>query len=174
MAGTPRRSLLIARLRGDLGDEPTGSGQQAILDQLRRVILDGDVLPGTAIPVDEVAELFGVSRIPVREVLKTLVGEGLVDHRPRSGYTVAQLTLAELHEIYVLRGVLEQAAVKAAVLEASADDDRAVQEAYDALGWRRRVPTTGAITARAGGFIWHCWRRHAPSACSECWSRPGT
>ena len=134
MAGTPRRSLLIARLRGDLGDEPTGSGQQAILDQLRRVILDGDVLPGTAIPVDEVAELFGVSRIPVREVLKTLVGEGLVDHRPRSGYTVAQLTLAELHEIYVLRGVLEQAAVKSAVLAASVDDDHAVQEAYDALG----------------------------------------
>src|SRR6476620_2205594 len=133
MPGRPRRSVLIARLRGDLGDL-AGSGQPVILDELRRVILDGDAPPGTVIPVDEVAELFGVSRIPVREVLKTLVGEGLVDHRPRSGYTVAQLTLAELHEIYVLRGVLEQAAVKAAVLAASVDDDHAVQEAYDALG----------------------------------------
>ena len=133
MAGGPRRSQLIARLLGDRADEPTGSGQQVILEQLRRVILDGDVLPGTAIPVDEVADLFGVSRIPVREALKTLVGEGVVDHRPRSGYTVAQLTLAELHEIYVLRGVLEQAAVRAAVIAAAADDDRAAQEACDAL-----------------------------------------
>lgn len=85
VAGPPRRSLLIARLRGDLGDDLAGSGQQVILGHLRRVILDGDVLPGTAIPVDEVAELFGNSRIPVREALKTLVGEGLVDHKPRSG-----------------------------------------------------------------------------------------
>ena len=92
MPGRPRRSVLIARLRGDLGDL-TGSGQQVILDELRRVILDGDAPPGTVIPVDEVAELFGVSRIPVRESLKTLIGEGLVEHRPRSGYTVAQLTL---------------------------------------------------------------------------------
>src|SRR6476620_692925 len=132
MAGRPRRSLLIARLRGDLADV-TGSGQQVILDELRRVILDGDAPPGTVIPVDEVAELFGVSRIPVRESLKTLIGEGLVDHRPRSGYTVAQLTLAELSEIYLLRGVLEQAAMTSAVGAATASDDRQVQWAYDDL-----------------------------------------
>jgi len=132
MPGRPRRSALIARLRGDLG-ELTGSGQQVILDELRRVILDGDAPPGTVIPVDEVAELFGVSRIPVRESLKTLTGEGLVQHRPRSGYTVAQLTLAELHEIYLLRGVLEQAALASAVPAATTADDRLVQQAYDDL-----------------------------------------
>src|SRR6478609_662863 len=132
MPGRPRRSALIARLRGDLG-ELTGSGQQVILDELRRVILDGDAPPGTVIPVDEVAELFGVSRIPVRESLKTLTGEGLVQHRPRSGYTVAQLTLAELHEIYLLRGVLEQAALASAVPAATPADDRLVQQAYDDL-----------------------------------------
>jgi DNA-binding GntR family transcriptional regulator len=132
MPGHPRRSVLIARLRGDLGDL-AGSGQPVILDELRRVILDGDAPPGTVIPVDEVAELIGVSRIPVRESLKTLIGEGLVEHRPRSGYTVAQLTLAELHEIYVLRGVLEQAALASAVPAANSADDELVREAYDAL-----------------------------------------
>ena len=134
MAVLPRRSVLVARLRGELGNESAGSGQPVILDELRRVILDGDVPPGTVIPVDEVAELFGVSRIPVREALKTLVGEGLVEHQPRAGYTVAQLTLDELHEIYVLRGVLEQAALASAVEAASAEDDRVAQDAYDALG----------------------------------------
>src|SRR6478609_7170544 len=132
MPGRPRRSALIARLRGDLGDL-AGSGQQVILDELRRVILDGDAPPGTVIPVDEVAELFGVSRIPVRESLKTLIGEGLVEHRPRSGYTVAQLTLSELHEIYVLRGVLEQAALASAVAAATVADDAVAQQAYAAL-----------------------------------------
>ena len=63
-----------------------------ILDELRRVILDGAVPPGTPIPVGEVAEMFGVSHIPVRESLKTLIGEGLVAHRPNVGYAVAQLT----------------------------------------------------------------------------------
>ena len=134
MPGRPRRSVLISRLRGDhqFGDL-SGSGQQVILDELRRVILDGDAPPGTVIPVDEVADLFGVSRIPVRESLKTLIGEGLVEHRPRSGYTVAQLTLSELHEIYVLRGVLEQAALASAIPSATAADDLSVREAYDAL-----------------------------------------
>jgi len=130
----PRRSLLIARLRGDLAEEVSpGTGQHVILDELRQVILDGDAPPGTVIPVDEVAELFGVSRIPVRESLKTLIGEGLVEHRPRSGYTVAQLTLAELSEIYVLRGVLEQAAMTSAVTAATPADDTLVQIAYDDL-----------------------------------------
>ena len=60
MTGPPRRSLLIARLRGDLTEEVSpGSGQQVILDELRQVILDGDAPPGTVIPVDEVAELGG-------------------------------------------------------------------------------------------------------------------
>jgi hypothetical protein len=63
VAASSRRSALIARLRGDLLVEVTGRGQQVILDELRQVILDGDAPPGTAIPVDEVAELFGVSRV---------------------------------------------------------------------------------------------------------------
>jgi len=130
---TPRRSVLIARLRGDSGHGRAGSGQQVILDELRSIILDGDAPPGTAIPVDEVAELFGVSRIPVRESLKTLIGEGLVDHRARSGYTVAQLTLSELSEIYVLRGMLERAAMTSALAAATPADDESARTAYDDL-----------------------------------------
>lgn len=95
-----------------------------ILGELRRVILDGAVPPCTEIPLREVAELFGVSHIPVREALKTLIGEGLVTHRPQRGYTVAQLTAAELREMYIVRDTLESASLAAAV--ANADDaDRA-------------------------------------------------
>jgi len=100
-----------------------GTSQQMILDELRRVILDGAVPPGTPIPVGDLAELFKVSRIPVRESLKTLTGEGLVQHRPNAGYAVAQLTSSELAEMYIVRETLESAAMAAAI-HAADDADR--------------------------------------------------
>jgi DNA-binding GntR family transcriptional regulator len=106
---------------------------EAVLGELRRVILAGDAPPGLAIPSDEVAALFEVSVIPVREALKTLVGEGLVEHRRRGGYTVACLTPAELDELYVVRGVLEQAALAAAVTHADETDHARARNAHDAL-----------------------------------------
>jgi len=102
----------------------TGGSQQLVLDELRRVILDGAIPPGTPIPVSDIAELFGVSHIPVRECLKTLLGEGLVAHQRNVGYTVAQLTAAELAEMYLVRETLETAALAAAVNLAN-DADRA-------------------------------------------------
>ena len=59
--------------------------------------------------------MFGVSHIPVRESLKTLTGEGLVQHRPNVGYAVAQLTASELAEMYIVRETLESAAMAAAI-----------------------------------------------------------
>ncbi len=124
-----RRSALLACLVVDAPGRP----QQAILDELRRVILDGSVPPGTPIPLAEVAELFGVSQIPVREALKTLIGEGLVTHRSNSGYAVAQLTPQELREMYIVRETLEVAAVAAAVANATDEDRAAVVAANEKL-----------------------------------------
>jgi len=129
MPGSAGHSVLIAALAGGRPGRP----QQAILDELRRAILSGEVPPGSPIPVDEAADLFGVSRIPIRESLKTLIGEGLVDHQPRAGYTVARLTLAELSELYIVRGVLERAALAAAVAQADVQDDQRATAALDAL-----------------------------------------
>ncbi|MFC9894830.1 GntR family transcriptional regulator [Nocardia sp. NPDC127579] len=118
-----RRSALLARLVVDSPGRP-----QIILGELRRVILDGAVPPGTVIPLREVAELFGVSHIPVREALKTLIGEALVTHRPHSGYTVAQLTAEELREMYIVRQTLEKASLAAAVRNATDADRTALCE----------------------------------------------
>jgi len=135
--GRPR-SVLLAQLiadRGVDGAQPDrrGNSQQAILDELRRVILAGGAPPGTPIPVGEIANLFGVSAIPVRESLKTLIGENLVTHRPNAGYRVAQLTRQELAEIYLVRGVLESAALRAAVEVAGEQDFERATEAHLAL-----------------------------------------
>ncbi len=110
----------------------SGSAREAILRELKRVILDGAAAPGLPIPVDEVAARYQVSRIPVREALMSLVGEGLVEHRSRAGYTVATLTPGELREFYLVREALEAAALGAAVRRATAADDALVSQAHAA------------------------------------------
>jgi DNA-binding GntR family transcriptional regulator len=129
MPGPRRRSALIALLVS----EHDYLSQTEILDEIRRCLLDGEVPPGTPIPLDEVAGVFGVSRIPVREALKTLIGEGLVEHRRNAGYTVAKLTTAELQEMYLAREVLESAALSSAVTVAGPADDDAARAAHQAL-----------------------------------------
>jgi DNA-binding GntR family transcriptional regulator len=116
-----RRSSLASRLSPEA---PPSQG--AILDELRRQILDGAAPPGSPIPLEQVARHFGVSLIPVREALRTLIGEGLVEHRPRSGYTVARLTPHECAELYVVRAALEATALRAAVVAAGPADDALV------------------------------------------------
>ncbi len=110
-----------------------GSPQEAALSQLRAVILAGLAPPGAPFNVDDVADQLEISRIPVREALKTLIAEGLVEHERRGGFSVRQITRAELAELYLVRGALEQAALRAAVARATAADDLAVQQAYDEL-----------------------------------------
>jgi DNA-binding GntR family transcriptional regulator len=139
MSGPRRRSALLARL----ADRPVGSVRSAIVDELRAIILYGEVPPGSAIPVDA----FGVSRIPVREALMTLIGEGLVDHRPNGGYRVAMMTSREFGEIYLVREALESAALRVAVAGASAEDDRLARAALRALD--------EAIGADDGGAAYH-------------------
>ncbi|HWS38421.1 MAG TPA: GntR family transcriptional regulator [Actinoplanes sp.] len=143
MSGPRRRSALLARL----ADRPAGSVKSAIVDELRAVILHGEVPPGSAIPVDAVAAAFGVSRIPVREALMTLIGEGLVDHRANGGYRVAMMTAREFGEIYLVREALESAALRVAVAGATGADDRTARAALRALDQ--------AIEAGDGGAAYH-------------------
>lgn len=111
-----------------------GSGQHPdVLADLRAAILAGDEPPGTPIPVDRVAAFFGVSQIPVREALKTLTGEGLVEHTPHVGYAVAKLTFAEFCELYEVRQALETSALAAALRQAGPADDEAALAAHTAL-----------------------------------------
>ena len=122
MAQPRRQSGIVSLLTRE---DAYVSGPQ-VLSELRRVIASGAVPPGSPIPLDDVAAFFGVSLIPVREALKTLLGEGLLEHQPRLGYTVTALSQAELDELYLVRGALEAAALEAAVRQsAPADHERA-------------------------------------------------
>lgn len=124
--------------------------QALVLEELRAAILSGRVRPGAAIPVDEVAARFTLSSIPVREALKTLVAEGLVEHQPRGAYVVTRLTRAELAELYVVRASLETAALAPSVARAT-DEDVAVAAAA--------LRQLEAATAAGGSVDHHRWSR---------------
>ncbi|WP_416276914.1 GntR family transcriptional regulator [Nocardia sp. alder85J] len=111
-------------------DPHRGYTQYEILAELRRLVLSGSLPPGTGLPLREFSTLFAVSAIPVRESLQTLIGEGLVEHRPNFGYTVTRLTTAELRELYLVRERLESAALAAAALRAGDEDHRLAVEAH--------------------------------------------
>lgn len=85
------------------------------LEGLRQAILGSELRPGQRINQEDVADALGVSVAPVREALRTLEQEGQVTYIPRRGYFVTELSIAELQEIYDLRRVLEDLAVRHAL-----------------------------------------------------------
>ncbi|GAB3908900.1 hypothetical protein GCM10029964_109490 [Kibdelosporangium lantanae] len=91
------------------------TAQEFVLDELRRLILTGEMAAGAPIRQDALAERFGVSRVPLREALRTLEGEGQVTYRPHHGYQVANLSMADLLEVYRIRELLETEATRLAV-----------------------------------------------------------
>ncbi len=78
-----------------------------IATALRRAFRERLIPPGQALNQDELARRFGVSRIPLREALRTLVGEGLIIMRPGLGAVVTELNVGEVQELYGLRLQLE-------------------------------------------------------------------
>ncbi|MCW2748785.1 MAG: GntR family transcriptional regulator [Nocardioidaceae bacterium] len=85
--------------------ELTGVGR--CLAQIRQMILSGELLPGQKVHQGELAEQLNLSRIPVREALSTLQAEGVLVHKPNTGFTVARFNSEDLSEIYLMRRLLE-------------------------------------------------------------------
>lgn len=106
---------------------------EAVAEQLRQAILDGGLAPGERIKQDAVAKQFGVSRLPVREALKALAGEGLVMLERDVGATVTLLDPRELLEIYRLREAIEPMMITAAAQRIT-DAELAEAKQLDAAG----------------------------------------
>ncbi len=81
---------------------------------LREAITTGQLKANQPLPQDEIASQLRVSHIPVREALRQLQSEGLVDYQPNRGATVSALEPAEIAEIYEIRAILETAAIRQA------------------------------------------------------------
>jgi DNA-binding GntR family transcriptional regulator len=86
-----------------------------VYEALRRSILAGRYEPGGRIVFDKVAAELGVSKVPVREAVVRLIGEGLLQSTPHVGAAVPILSPDEILEISVIRAVLQGAAIRNAV-----------------------------------------------------------
>jgi DNA-binding GntR family transcriptional regulator len=104
----------------NLAPFPKRSLADDIVDRLREAIYTGQLAPNERLREEVLASILGLSRGPVREALAQLEREGLVIRLPNRGATVARLSLEDLEEVYSLRLVLEQLAVKQAIKYAEA------------------------------------------------------
>lgn len=116
------------------------TGAERAYRDLREAIIAGEFVPGTKLTEVALSERLEVSRTPIREALRHLAKEGLVEIEPNRGARVAQWTPDDLAEIFRLRALLEaHAAHRAAVLRT--EDEVAQMEeclaGMDRLGDRR-------------------------------------
>ncbi|VXC16345.1 Transcriptional regulator, GntR family [Arthrobacter sp. 9AX] len=79
--------------------------------EIRKMIVTGELVPGDKLNEPPLAERLGISRPPLREALRTLESEGLLEQSPRRGYRVVSMTDSDIDEIYSLRRVLEMFAL---------------------------------------------------------------
>ena len=89
--------------------------RELVLERLREAILNRTLKPGDRIVEAELAQVFNVSRTPVREALRVLEAEGLLRRIPRKGLFVRGITREDVVEIYSIRIALESLAVSIAV-----------------------------------------------------------
>ena len=92
-----------------------GARTQHLVDTLRQEIISGHYPPGATLRQEELAEAFAASRMPVREALRTLDAEGLIQLQPNRGAVVAPIDVNELREITEMREAAETLAIRVAL-----------------------------------------------------------
>ncbi len=109
---------VVERLPGLAGQSFSATRQTAheyVREVLRRAILSGDIPGGSRLVQAELATTLEVSTTPVREALRDLASEGLIQFDPHRGAVVSELSGEELREIYEIRRLLEPLAMRQAV-----------------------------------------------------------
>jgi DNA-binding GntR family transcriptional regulator len=99
----------------------TASAATIVFDALRKAIIDGDLEPGQPLRQDDIARLFNISRIPVREAISRLEQQGLVKSQRYKGAIVAGLSAKEAEEIFDFRKLIEPEVIRRAVPRMSAE-----------------------------------------------------
>jgi DNA-binding GntR family transcriptional regulator len=97
-------------------------------ERIRGYVLGGDVPPGTRLGQVELAERFGISRTPVREALRRLTGEGLVDFHSNRGFRVADLGLDAVLRRMEVRSLVEPGIARLAAQRRTEEDLLHLQE----------------------------------------------
>jgi DNA-binding GntR family transcriptional regulator len=106
---------------------------QEVAERLRQRIFAHELTPGTWIDEQKLADHYGISRTPLREALKVLASEGLVELKPRRGCYVTELSPRDLDDIFPLMALLEGRATHEAINKASDSDIKLLAEIHTRL-----------------------------------------
>jgi DNA-binding GntR family transcriptional regulator len=126
-----------------LGSIERASTTQQVLQELREAIIDGRIAQGEALREVPLAGIFGTGRSAVREAIRQLVQEGLVEYELHRGAFVPVMSLADRLDVYVAREAIEAGVARRAVevspppdlsgLRAALDDLRSTAEGHDRI-----------------------------------------
>jgi DNA-binding GntR family transcriptional regulator len=123
---------------------------------LLEAILSRVLVPGERLLIDEIAEHFGISKIPVREAIKALEASGWLDAQPRRGTYVRPLSEEELAQVFEMRRVLEPYAARKAAERRTAEQLAELKELVaagnDAIK-RKDVVETSRVNSRFHSVI---------------------
>ncbi|HSV66006.1 MAG TPA: GntR family transcriptional regulator [Mycobacteriales bacterium] len=104
------------------GELTQSSLVELVASRLRQDIVSGALAPGERIVEEQLTRRFGTSRAPLREALRLLSQQGLVEHSPRRGVRVATLSETDADELFELRHTLEELAIRKALRRAGQVD----------------------------------------------------
>lgn len=112
--------------------------------QMLNALRDGQYQPGDRLREVEVAERLSLSRTPVREALRKLESDGIVEHRPRIGAVIRKLSQPEVVELYEMRLVLERTAAQMAAKHAGPAELDALCDLNEKIGAATDNPQTAS------------------------------
>ena len=114
---------------GTLGRVAVGTRDsvEQVHRRVREAILDGEIAPGTVMSQVALADELGVSRTPLREALRMLQSEGLVDAQTNRRVTVKPISATDLEELVVMRVALESEAIRLSVGRLAPEDLAALE-----------------------------------------------
>src|SRR3954466_2763422 len=110
--------------------ENSTSLHEGVLMRMRDFIVEGHLPPGARIPERQLCQTLGVSRTPLREALKVLAAEGLIELLPNRGARVRELTEKDIREIFDVVAGLEFVAGRAACEVISDDEIAAIEQLH--------------------------------------------
>ena len=125
-----------------------------VADRLRRAILTGNIAPGQRILVRDMENRFGVSQIPIREALRRLESEGLVQSTPQRGSVATVISLDELDQLYDFRRLLETSVAERALSHYDADRLQLIKDALAQLDRQAPAPQSDAYAEAHRNFHW--------------------
>ncbi|MGI5244134.1 GntR family transcriptional regulator [Dactylosporangium sp. CA-139066] len=107
---------------------------ELVYERLRDAILTAELRPGERVNIDALSRELGISKIPLREAVQRLAGQGLVvQPNPHAGAQVAPLTLREMRGVYLARAALEGLAARVAATSIGDAELAALQELHEQM-----------------------------------------